>query len=458
MRSLFLKIFLWFWLAMLLVSLTLLISGYISESRSSQVRDEKMDRTMTPLIADNFVEIYDTQGKPGLTAFLEHAESGMPWKPFLFDARGEEVLGRIVSPEIRETFQLAMRNKQTEIVHHGNQRWVGQWLMSNSGKEYVLVLQLKPFPGPQALLRAPSVVQLLRFVTIALILGLISLWITRHITSPIFQLRQAANQLAKGNLAARVGPNSLQRNDELADLSKDFDYMATQIETLMASQQRLLADISHELRSPLARLSVALGLARRSSTPESASALNRIEREAQRLNELIGGLLQLARMESGDTIAREDFSLDALVKEVAEDADFEARSRNRSVRITDIAACRVHGNLDLLRSAIENVVRNAVNYTAENTEVLASLTCEEDSPFADIRVTDHGPGVSDAALANIFQPFYRVEVARDRNTGGTGLGLSITERAIRSHGGLVQAQNALNAGLQILLRLPRIQE
>jgi two-component system sensor histidine kinase CpxA len=320
----------------------------------------------------------------------------------------------------------------------------------------VLVLQLKPFPGPQSLLRAPSFVQLLRFVTIALIVGLISLWITRHITSPIFQLRQVANQLAKGNLTARVGPSSLQRNDELADLSKDFDYMATQIETLMASQQRLLADISHELRSPLARLSVALGLARRSSTPESASALDRIEREAQRLNELIGGLLQLARMETGDTIAREDFSLDALVKEVAEDADFEARSRNRSVRITDIAACRVHGNLDLLRSAIENAVRNAVNYTAENTEVQVSLTCEENSSFADIRVTDHGPGVPEAALANIFQPFYRVEAARDRNSGGTGLGLSITERAIRSHGGLVQAQNSLNAGLQILLRLPRI--
>jgi two-component system sensor histidine kinase CpxA len=292
-------------------------------------------------------------------------------------------------------------------------------------------------------------------LAILLIVGLISLVITRHITSPILRLRLVANQLAQGNLAARVGSDSMQRKDELAELSKDFDHMAAQIQTLMASQQRLLSDISHELRSPLARLSVALGLARRSASLETASALNRIERETQRLNELIAGLLQLARMESGsEKIPREIVNLDLLLKDVAADANFEARSRNRGVRVAVNTPCQVQGNPELLRSAIENVVRNAINYTPENTEVVATLTCEDNASSAVVRVCDQGPGVPESALANIFQPFYRVEAARDRSTGGTGLGLSITDRAIRGHGGSVQAQNVPGSGLQIELHLP----
>jgi two-component system sensor histidine kinase CpxA len=328
-------------------------------------------------------------------------------------------------------------------------------MTANSGNKYVLVLEIEPHRGPAPLLHAPSQVQILRVLAILLIVGLISLVITRHITSPIVRLRQVANQLAQGNLAARVGADSLRRKDELAGLSKDFDHMATQIQTLMCSQQRLLSDISHELRSPLARLSVALGIARRSATQETASALNRIERETQRLNELIGGLLQLARMESGaERLPRDIINLDLLLKEVAEDADFEARSRNRTVRVAVSTPCQVQGNPELLRSAIENVVRNAINYTPENTEVVATLTCEENNSDAVVRVRDQGSGVPESALANIFQPFYRVQAARDRSSGGTGLGLSITDRAIRGHGGSVQAQNVPGSGLQIELHLP----
>jgi signal transduction histidine kinase len=454
-RSLFLKIFLWFWVAMALVSTTLILSELFTDSRATQERSDAVDRTMTPLIADNFAEIYDTQGKAGLSAFLSHSEANFPWKPFLFDSHGVEVLGRKVSPETLQAFELSPRNGQTVIIHRGENRWVAQAINANSGNPYVLVLEVNSRPGPAPFLHAPSQVQLLRVITILAIVGLISLGITRHITSPIVRLRQVANQLAQGNLAARVGSDSMQRKDELAELSRDFDHMAAQIQTLMASQQRLLSDISHELRSPLARLSVALGLARRSASLETASALNRIERETQRLNELIAGLLQLARMESGsEKIPREVVNLDLLLKDVAADADFEARSRNRGVRVAVNTPCQVQGNPELLRSAIENVVRNAINYTPENTEVVATLTCEDNSTNAVVRVCDQGPGVPESALANLFQPFYRVEAARDRSSGGTGLGLSITDRAIRGHGGSVQAQNVPGSGLQIELHLP----
>jgi signal transduction histidine kinase len=454
-RSLFLKIFLWFWVAMALVSITLILSELFSDTRSSQARDDAVDRTMTPLIADNFIEIYDTQGKAGLSAFLSRSESSFPWTPYLFDANGNEVSGRKVSPETRQAYELAPRNGQTEIIHRGASRWVGQSMTANSGNKYVLVLQVNPRPGPTPFLHAPSQVQVLRVLAILLIVGLISWAITRHITSPIVRLRQVANQLATGDLGARVGAHSMLRKDELAGLSKDFDHMAAQIQTLMAAQQRLLSDISHELRSPLARLSVALGIARRSANPETASALNRIERETQRLNELIAGLLQLARMESGSDLLPPDvINLDLLLREVAEDADFEARSRNRTVRVAVSTPCQVQGNTELLRSAVENVIRNAINYTPEKTEVVVTLTCEGNDSTAVLRVRDQGSGVPESALANIFLPFYRVEAARDRSSGGTGLGLSITDRAIRGLGGSVQAQNVIGAGLQIELHLP----
>ena len=298
MRSLFLKIFLWFWFAMVLVVLTLLISSSYSESRKTRERDEAMDRSMSPLVADNFAEVFDREGRAGFSALLARGKGAFPWTPYLFDASGAEALGRSVSPQAFEAFRLALGSRGTEVVHRGEARWVGQWVEAASGTPYVVVLELNRRPA-DPFLRAPSQVQLLRFIAALLIVGAISLWITRHITSPILQLREAANQLAQGNLAARVGSPSLLRADELGELSKDFNHMAEQLERLITARQRLISDVSHELRSPLARLSVALGIAQRSASPESLPALVRIEREAQRLNELIAELLRLARLESG---------------------------------------------------------------------------------------------------------------------------------------------------------------
>jgi two-component system sensor histidine kinase CpxA len=228
--------------------------------------------------------------------------------------------------------------------------------------------------------------------------------------------------------------------------------MAERIESLIEAQRRLLGDISHELRSPLARLSVALGLARRQAGDRAASSLDRMEREAERLNDLIGQLLSLSRLESGaERIDSHKIDLARLVREVAEDADFEARSRNRSVRILSVDECSVEGNHRLLASAIENVVRNAARHTAEGTQVEISLRCND---RARIVVRDHGEGVPESMLGNIFRPFYRVEDARDRQSGGSGLGLAITERAVRLHGGEVRAENAEGGGLIIEISLP----
>jgi two-component system, OmpR family, sensor histidine kinase CpxA len=224
------------------------------------------------------------------------------------------------------------------------------------------------------------------------------------------------------------------------------------------AQSRLLNDISHELRSPLARLNVALGLARQRSGPESASMLERIELEAGRLNELIGRLLTLARLEDGEQhVPFRLVPLDEVVLTVAEDAEFEAQARHCHVH-SEIPAGNwtVRGDASLLHSAIENVVRNAIRYTREGTAVEIHLERVEHAGASEavIRVTDGGDGVPPDALEKLFQPFYRLDDSRGRHTGGVGLGLAITERAVRFHGGRVAASNRAEGGLMIEIHLP----
>ncbi len=247
------------------------------------------------------------------------------------------------------------------------------------------------------------------------------------------------------------------RHDEIGQLGRDFNLMAERLESMVRAQHRLLGDISHELRSPLARLGVALGLARQRSGNEANGALDRIERESENLNEMISQLLILTRLESGtDGRKRTDVDLAALLREVADDADFEARSINRIVQVVMADKCSISGVEELLRSAVENVVRNAVRYTPEGTAVEVTLRHRNGAGdnFAVITVRDRGKGVPEEALDKIFRPFYRTEDARDRQSGGgTGLGLAITERAVRLHGGTVKATNASDGGLAVEMKL-----
>jgi len=252
----------------------------------------------------------------------------------------------------------------------------------------------------------------------------------------------------------------------MVELMRDFDRMAERLEGLVDSQSRLLKDVSHELRSPLARLSVALGLARQRSTPEIEGQLDRIELEADRLNQLIQRLLTIARLESGaDGIRKSSVSLRELVEQVAYDAEFESAGRDCRVTVNGQAVSGeengedeflVDADPDLLRSAVENVVRNATRYTAPGSTVNARLERQTTAGGEEmiVRVSDSGPGVPEAALAKIFEPFYRLDDARNRQTGGAGLGLSIADRAIRLHGGHITASNRKEGGLEVEIRIP----
>jgi two-component system sensor histidine kinase CpxA len=265
--------------------------------------------------------------------------------------------------------------------------------------------------------------------------------------------------LSDGNLSARVDDKLLRRRDEIGYLGRDFNQMATHIESLVDAQRRLLTDISHELRSPLARQNVALALARRRGPADVAPALDRIDREAKRMNQMIGQLLDLSRVENGtESLETTRIDLTQLLEEISADADYEAREHDRGVQLVTREQCTTVGVVDLLASAIENVVRNAIRHTAPATTLGISVkrVDSKDSSSAVISVKDHGPGVPETALAAIFRPFYRVEDARDRKTGGTGLGLAIAARAVRLHGGFIRARNADDGGLVVDITVPLI--
>jgi two-component system sensor histidine kinase CpxA len=288
---------------------------------------------------------------------------------------------------------------------------------------------------------------------------LVCLWLAHYITSPVLKLQGAAREIAAGKLNTRVGWALGSRRDEIAALGHDFDHMAEHIETLMSVQRRLLQAISHELRSPLARMNVAVGIGRQRSGQELQGSWDRIQKETDRLNAMISQILTLARLESDSDVATQStIELSMLLQETVVDSDFEARSMERSVIVVFSEPLMVKANTSLLRSAIENVLRNAIRYTERGSQVEVSLLADSVSErtVAIIQVADHGPGVPVNDLSNIFRPFYRVADARDRESGGVGLGLAITDHAIRLYGGTVSARNSPWGGLIVELRLPAV--
>jgi len=467
MKSLFLKIFLSFWAALAL-SLVLAILVTIALRPARRGIESQAPQTLAEA-----VNAYQTGGQRATHDYLEELWRTQHVRAFVFDPAGNELSGRRVPPWIEESRE---GGTQPGGAQGGNQRggplrhrsWMDNFLpdrimrqaLTLDGRRYTLVLELPP--GPRGFL-GPNDIPLLG---IAIILsGLVCYLLAWSITSPVARLRKAAQSLASGDLSARAGAPVGGRRGELTELMRDFDRMAERIEGLVDSQSRLLKDVSHELRSPLARLSVALGLARQRATPEVApeleSALNRIEIEADRLNQLIQRLLTISRLESGsDGLHKTQLSLRDLVEQVARDAEYE--TPGRGCRVTADAADEflVEADPDLLRSAVENAVRNATRYTAEGTTVEVRLERQQaangNGEEIVIRVLDSGPGVPDEALAKIFEPFYRLDDARNRQTGGAGLGLSIADRAIRLHGGQLRASNRKEGGLEVEIRIPAV--
>jgi two-component system sensor histidine kinase CpxA len=446
---LFAKIFLSFWLAQaLFLALAILVTVAMRPERKLSAIE-----ALQPRFLEEAVDAYSKGGAGRLEEYLRFLRDSQHIHSMLFDEHGP-VVSHPVRPWFTETFTGKRRTADTFL---GRLNPHFQMLKTEGtgpdGRHYTLVTELPP--GQNAMF-GPGGVPGLGILIAVLSSGLVCYLLAGYLTSPVLRLRKAAQKLAAGDLSARVGKVGRSK-DEVSQLVRDFDMMAEQIEKLVNAQSRLLKDISHELRSPLARMTVALELARQRTGTDAEPVLDRISLEASRMNELIGSLTTIARLESGaGSVKKVAVHLEEIVEEVARDADFEAQARNCRVEAEILDELPVEGDPALLRSAIENVVRNATRYTREGTtvKVRAEKLQRQNSTQALINVTDYGPGVPEEALEKIFQPFYRIDDARGRSTGGVGLGLAITDQAVRLHGGSVTASNLPEGGLSVEIRLP----
>jgi two-component system sensor histidine kinase CpxA len=450
--NLFLKIFLWFLAAIALMIGVVLFLNWTVQTEPVVSRWQNSVRNQMNIFADTAAQIQANEGGAELEKFLRRiATADTVSQVDLLTADGRILFSD--GPDIESARRIApdaFASRATELeLSEPNTALAAKSFFLKDGSPAVLVIRWER-PRPAMPFFGESYLRYLRVVGLLLTALILCYLLARYISSPIEKIRRAAQRLAGGDLKTRVADEFGKRHDEIGTLAADFDMMAERIESLIVSQNRLSRDISHELRSPLARLNVALELAKQRSGHESAQLLDRIETESTRLNEMIGRILTLSRLESGSAdVERTKIDLKELVGEVVADADFEASANAKSVNfIAD--ECTVVGNERLLRSAIENVLRNAVRYTPKGTAVDVVMTKRDGK--AVVEVHDAGGGVPEDELQNLFRPFYRVGEARERKTGGIGLGLAIAERAIRAHHGEISARNS-NGGLTVSISL-----
>ncbi|WP_420237601.1 sensor histidine kinase [Telmatobacter bradus] len=455
MRGLFFKIFIIFWIAQ---SLIFVLSMALIVHRHFGGPDVLYDvvRSTIEREAQLTANAYETGGCAAVSTYASNISQTIA----LATASGEP----LCSPQ-----GMAQLSAQefAQLPPHVEGRIVDRqyiWTVpvhSASGKSYVYLLCRLHLPHRPSLWE-----DLLHFSTpqlpVAIVIGGFTTFVLGFLfTRPVMQLRRVARSLARGKLDERVrltGPEgAFFKGDEVAGLILDFNHMAERLEQLVGAQKLLLRDVSHELRSPLARLSVALELAREDASEPMGAHLDRIERETVRLNQLIGQLLTLSSMEA---LERQKhfgrLNLNQLVEKLIPDSEYEARQRECGVVFHAAEECFIEGNEELLYRAIENVVRNAIRYTDPGTEVEVSLrtAVEHGERRVELNVSDHGPGIPEDQQQAIFRPFYRVDDARSPSTGGFGVGLAIADRAVRLHGGELSAHNRAEGGATMRMSFP----
>jgi two-component system sensor histidine kinase CpxA len=439
MRTLFTKILLWF---LLTVIVTFGVTFYISSIfvRSRQPEFRRFNFELREARTD-----WETDGSVGLTRFFARLKDATGADAALTDANGRDVLtGRDWSKEIQTPGGRGPRAflPFVPFVRIESGRGFTSVTPSRDKKYYFIATYPVRDPNREGWsVEVPSSTWWMLGIFAILCYGL-----ARQLTSPLRKMQKTIERFGRGDFTARVNSR---RADELGQLGRAVDQMAERIESLLKSQRRLLQDISHELRSPLARLGVAVELARGGGNPDTA--FTRIEREADRLNLLVGELIQVTRAEGDPAgLTTEPLRLDELVRVIVDDVHIEAERHHIALNL-DVCEAEMEGNAELLRRAVENIVRNAIRYSPEGGRVQVTLKRAGESYR--IAVRDFGSGVPNEALMQIFDPFYRVEEDRGRTSGGVGLGLAIAKRAIELHHGSIRASNQW-PGLLVEIELP----
>jgi len=446
-QRLFLKIFVWFWAAMIVIGLAVAwATAWLSGRDEPPPALVQAQRTFTA----NALEaqrVLETGGLDALRAWRGERGHLRFLRLYVIGPDGTEIFGQPLPPRMHRRMEHGRLAPPAEPgPGFASNRFITRVVLDPQGRPFRLVGMFDP-PGALWLLLDPF-----RVGVALLASGLVCLALAAYLVAPVVRVREAVRRIADGDLNTRVVPALGGRRDEIADLARDVDRMAVRVQDSMLTQQQLLRDVSHELRSPLARMQVALELARQKTQGHAGPELERIGREADQLNALIGEVLTLARLEGG---ASRDLSrtvdLSGVLGVVATDARFEAQARGCTVEDSIPPGVTVRGDGELLHRAIENVVRNAVRHAPSGSAVKIELT---DGAPRVIRIRDHGAGVPEDQLEKIFEPFARVSSARERDSGGYGLGLAIARRAVDLHGGRISARNAKGGGLEVEIELP----
>jgi two-component system sensor histidine kinase CpxA len=430
MRTLFGKILLWFLGAMILTIAAVVLTTALTFATGEQRPPAFM--TIRTQIRD-VRQAYESGGRPALAQMLDRLRTTAPGQHYFVDAKGRDLLtGQDLSKLLAEGRKPPLipfvRPHVLARPTHDEKYWM---IVVHSRRESAFWF-LQPW----------------HLWIIGLVM-LLSYALARHLAAPVRRLKNVVERFGKGDLSARVNTNGA---DEVGQLATAFNQMADRTESLVLAQRRLLQDISHELRSPLARLNVAVELARSADDPEPN--LDRIQKEADRLNALVSELLEVTRAEADPAHRRvEPVRVDQVVSAVVGDCEIEARAVGCRIDFPNPPAITVPGDPELLRRAVENVVRNAIRHAPPGSAIEVQVF--EQNERANIRVRDTGPGVPPDALPSLFEPFYRVETDRGRSSGGVGLGLAIVKRAVNIHGGSVTAVNA-NPGLAVEITLPML--
>ena len=446
MRSYTLKLFWWFWLTAAVAVVASHMIGKLAEEEQFRNRGETM-REIAALYGEKASSTLARNGREAALDYIAGLQRTIRITGYLFDDDGKEMLGQPVPDYIHAILDEARKkNGPASTFERGRP---------------VFAVPLESFPGhyfagalPNLFREKSSAATLYRLLAAVFAAALLSWILAVRLTHPLKGLGKTMRKFAAGALDARE-ERAARRKDDIGTLARDFNAMAARIEELLKGQRRLLADVSHELRSPLTRLGVALELARRHIPEEATGEYERMENELARMNALIGSLLQLSRLDALDRPEnRQTMDLSALVGEIAEDGDFEGAPHGRGVSADILTGVSYSGDPALLRSAVENLVRNALRYSPEGGTVDVSLSRQGGA--VRILVEDRGPGVPDEELEHIFTPFHRVEQARERTLPdeGCGLGLAIAGRAASLHGGTVTARNRPEGGLAVEILLP----
>lgn len=464
MRSLYWKIFISFWLSLLIFAG---ISFWFTSNYLESIRTEteqtspRHNYRMYRLQAE---QIALSQGINELRDWLKELDKREAVPYLLLDETGEDLLNRPVPLRLQQRVsRYAQRRgndneqnnadeQQTRHEHRDQDRRPHTIPIIVDNQRYWLLADYQSISLGR-LLHRPRVIMIPILVAM-LVSGIVCYLLARYLTWPITRLRRAAQQISNGNLNARVTPLLGKRRDELAELASDFDHMAERLQELLNSHKQLLSDASHELRSPLARLQVALGIAQQRNPEANKNELQRIELETERLNDLIGQLLSLSRLDNQQQLDTEPLDFDALVETIAEDARYEAQAQQRNVILVNNPPVKIDANAALLSSALENVVRNAIRYTPQGGAIEINSQLDTGTQQINLSICDQGPGIPEAMLEKIFDPFVRVGEARDRKSGGYGLGLAIAQRAVELHGGHISANNRTPQGLCIEIAIP----